>query len=92
MGKLIKFCKWFLEHSTTAVFKNENVKVKVKYSFVLHTGLAGRILYGLKRMVYFMNRSRSVCILVIVGNYHNFHIIRQMYDDTAEIRNPHGMT
>ena len=57
MGKLIKFCKWFLEHSTAAVFKNENVKVKVKYSFVLHTGLAGRILYGLKRMVYFMNQS-----------------------------------
>jgi hypothetical protein len=23
------------------VFKNENVKVKVKYSFVLHTGFAG---------------------------------------------------
>ena len=34
-------------------------------------------------------QSRSV---VNVWNYHNFHIIRQIYDDTAEIGNPHGMT
>jgi len=35
IGRLIEFFPGFF------VFKNENVKVKVEYGFVLHTGFAG---------------------------------------------------
>jgi hypothetical protein len=38
IGRLIEFPPCYF------VFKNENVKVKVKYGFVLHTGLVGSTL------------------------------------------------
>jgi hypothetical protein len=38
IARLIAFSQGYF------VFKNENVKVKVKYGFVLHTGFAGSTL------------------------------------------------
>jgi hypothetical protein len=38
IARLIAFSRGYF------VFKNENVKVKVKYGFVLHTGFAGSLL------------------------------------------------
>ena len=38
IGQIARLIAFFLGYF---VFKNENVKMKVKYGFVLHTGFAG---------------------------------------------------
>jgi len=47
------------------VFKNENVKVKVKYGFVLHTGFAGSPFY-FRIITSYLKMSGMPCLILII--------------------------